>query len=183
LRNALIPVVTTIGLQVGTLLAAAAVVVAGVGIGQVLPSGTSNDSAGSAESATSAEDQAAAQDREFSDNPGAGTELGELQGDTDMRAQESAPAPSTLAGYGALDGTAALKPQIRKLRRLTDTTTSSADPACPLPDMGSGTFVSVTYNGLPGALLFRAPVGGTQQVDVFLCGETGALRSLQLPAP
>ena len=166
------------------LLAAAAVVVAGVGIGQVLPSGTSDDSAGSAESATSAEDQSAAQDREFSGSPGADAELGELQGDTDMRAQESAPAPSALARYGALDGGAALKPQVRKLRRLAATSSSfSADPACPLPDLGDGTLVSVTYNGLPGALVFRAPVTGTQQVDVFVCGETGARRSLQLPAP
>lgn len=173
----------------GTLvLAAAAVVVAGVGIGQVLPSGGSDDSGGSAESATSADDQLSTgeSDRSFSaedSSPDAGAD--EKQGDTDMRSQETAPVPSSsaYAGLSDLDGDAALKPQVRKLRQSANTASFSADPSCPLPSTDAEAVVSVTYDGLPGALIFRAPVGSTQQVDVFLCGETSARRSLRLRVP
>lgn len=167
------------------LLAAAAVVVAGVGIGQVLPSGTSNDSAGSAESATSAEDRSSAESDQGlgaeSFSPDAGGE--EKQGDTSSR--EVAPeatsgAPSELS---ARSSDADLKAQVRALRRSATPSALAADQFCPLPGAGAGELVSVTYDGLPGALVFRAPVGRTQQVDVFLCGQRGALRSLQLPAP
>ncbi|WP_310528006.1 hypothetical protein, partial [Nocardioides sp.] len=126
--------------------------------------------------------QSTESDRALSAGPDAEAGTDEKQGGADLRAQESA--PSGRADVPALDSHAALVPQIRPLRRLTDTTAgSSPDPACPLPGAGAGTNVPVTYDGLPGALVFRAPVGSTQQVDVFLCGRRGALRSLRLPAP
>lgn len=172
-------------------LAAAAVVVAGVGIGQLpdAPWGTSGSDAGSsAESATSGEDRlTTGSDREFDAGPeSADGGADEKQGDAEMRSQESAPSPSSgpEADPNALDSGSALRPQVHELRRLSDTTaTFSADPTCPLPDAGSGETVPVTYDGLPGALVFRAPVGSTQQVDLFLCGEPEALRSLRLRAP
>lgn len=167
-------------------LAAAAVVVAGVGIGQVLPMGGS-DTAGSADSATSAEDPSSAQDRAFGAEDGSAPEAGgdEKQGGTSSRSQGAAPEPSSeaLTDLSSLSSDSPLKPQVRALRSSTAPSALTADPLCPLPDVGAGTLVSVTYNGLPGALVFRAPVGSTQQVDVFLCGESGALRSLRLPAP
>jgi hypothetical protein len=170
-------------------LAAAAVVVAGFGIGQVLPSNMSGGDAGSsAESTTSDEDplSTGGSDRSFAEDDSSDGGAAEKQGGTDMRTQETAPSPShrTLADLKALDGASALKPQVRKLRARSDTAADfSADPACPLPDAGSGETLSVTYDGLPGALVFRAPVGSTQQVDLFLCGERDALRSLRLRAP
>ena len=173
-------------------LAAAAVVVAGVGIGQLpdAPWGSSGSDAGSsAESATSSEEQltTGGSDRTFDGHSESGEgSADEKQPEQDMRSQESAPSPSSAPedDLHALDGTSALKPQVRQLRRLTDDTASfSADPTCPLPDAGSSETVSVTYDGLPGALVFRAPVGSTQQIDLFLCGESEALRSLRLPAP
>ena len=171
-------------------LAAAAVVVAGVGIGQLpdAPWGSSGSDAGSADSATSGEDQLTTgeSDRSFAEPESADGGADEKQGDAEMRSQESAPSPSSApeADLNALDSTSALKPQVRQLRRLSDdTATFSADPTCPLPGSGSGETVSVTYDGLPGALVFRAPVGSTQQVDLFLCGEPEALRSLRLRAP
>lgn len=169
-------------------LAAAAVVVAGVGIGQLpdAPWGSSgSDAGGSAESATSGEDRLSTggSDGTFDGESGSADEK---QGPTEMRSQEGAQSPSSApeADVNALDSGSALKPQVRQLRRLGDATTSfSADPTCPLPDAGSGETVSVTYNGLPGALVFRVPVGSTQQVDLYLCGEPEALRSLRLRAP
>lgn len=171
-------------------LAAAAVVAAGFGIGEVLPLDMSGGDAGSsADSATSSEDQLSSggSNRTFgSQSESAEDSADEKQGEAEMRSQESAPSPSSgpEADLNALDSGSALLPQVRQLRRLSETTaTFSADPGCPLPDAGSGETVSVTYDGLPGALIFRAPVGGTQQVDLFLCGEPDALRSLRLPAP
>jgi hypothetical protein len=171
-------------------LAAAAVVVAGVGIGQVLPSGMSEggDAGSSADSATSEEQlTTGGSDRTFDgDSESAEGGADEKQPEQDMRSQESAPSPSSApdSDLTALDSTSALKPQVRQLRRLTgDAATNSFDPTCPLPDAGSSETVSVTYDGLPGALVFRAPVGSTQQVDLFLCGEAEALRSLRLRAP
>jgi len=170
-------------------LAAAAVVVAGVGIGQVLPLDMSgSDGGSSADSATSGEDQLSTgeSNRTFGTQPESADGADEKQGEAEMRSQEGAPTPSSgpEADLNALDSDTALKPQVRQLRRLSDTSASfGADPACLLPHAGSGKRVSVTYGGLPGALIFRAPVGSTQQVDLFLCGEPDALRSLRLPAP
>jgi hypothetical protein len=165
-------------------LAAAAVVVAGVGITQVLPSGTGDDSAGSsAESATSGDDQLSTTDsgRAFGAEEAPEDSSGK-QGDTDMRGQETAPAPTSgaLADLSSLSSDAALKAQVRALRRGTAPSAYTADPTCSLPDVGAGRLVSVTFDGLPGAVVFRDPVGGTQLVDVFLCGDRAVQRSLRL---
>lgn len=165
------------------LLAAAAVVVAGVGIGQVLPNGTSgsdagstseaSDSAGSAESPMSEPFGAT----ESPDEDGADTK----QGDTSSRsAQESAPAP--LSGATALTTDSALKPQVRRLRNVAGAA-DSAYTVCAVPDVGTASTVSVTVDGLPGALVFRAPSGSIQRVDVFLCSEREAFRTVTLRAP
>lgn len=176
------------------LLAAAAVVVAGVGIGQVLPTGGSDDSAGSAsDTAMSAEEQAGGEsgsesgsvpysaEAEAPDQDGEdGAE--DKQDDTSSRsAQESAPSDGLVGDASALTSDTALKPQVRKLRKVADPT--AAYTVCPVPDVGTGTAVSVTYDGLPGALVFRAPSGSIQRVEVFLCGERDAFRSLKLRAP
>lgn len=169
-------------------LAAAAVVVAGVGIGQLpgAPWGTSGGDAGSsAGSATSGEDQLSTDgsNRTFANQPESAEEK---QGDVEMRSQSGAPSPSTTpeADPSVLSGETALRPQVRRLRPLHDTAADfSADPACLLPDAGSGERVSVTYDDLPGALVFRTPVGSTQRVDLYLCGERTPLRTLRLRAP
>ena len=178
-------------------LAAAAVVVVGVGIGQVLPSTDSaNDaSAGSAadtstmeEAPMSAEsDQPDAGEPETKADSGAGSDGGAssemTQGDADMRVQGTAP-----AAISGLSSESALKPQVRQLRDATTARTESsysADSTCVLPaaESDAETVVAVTYDDVPSALVFRAPVAGTQQVDVFECGEPVAVRSLTLRAP
>lgn len=177
-------------------LAAAAVVVAGVGIGQVLPSTNSEDdaSAGSAadtstleEAPMSAEsDQADGSDPETKagSEPDAGGNSEATQGETQLRVPASVP-----VAVGALSSQTALKPQVRQVRAAASRPASeqnyAADAACVLPPAESDeeTVVSVTYDDVPGALVFRVPVAGAQQVDVFVCGETVAERSLTLRAP
>ena len=171
------------------LLAAAAVVVAGVGIGQVLPSDMSGGDAGSSADAPvtgEEETSTSGSDRTFVGESGSSDGDAEEKQDADPRARESAPSTShdALSDLHALDSASALKPQVRELRRFSDDAAGySADPACLLPDAGNGETVAVTFDGLPGALVFRAPVGSTQQVDLFLCGERDALRSMDLRAP
>lgn len=164
------------------LLAAAAVVVAGVGIGQVLSPDGSDDSAGS-ESVMSTQDRAAGKsdgvpysaEAEAPDEGGA-----ELQNDSSARTAPS-PGSGLLAELSSLSSDTALRPQVRKLRSVSAATAS--DTPCAGPDVGSGTTVPVTYDGVPGALVFRIPSGSSQRVDVFLCGEREALRTLTLRAP
>ena len=178
-------------------LAAAAVVVAGVGIGQVLPSTDGGDSsAGSAADTSTLEDapmSAEAGEPDLGDGGGteskAQAEPGASSEPTEGEAQLRVPASVPLA-VSALSSETALKPQVRQVREAAARTTTTgrsyaADAACVLPAAESAeeTVVSVTYNDLPGALVFRAPVAGTQQVDVFVCGEAVAERSLTLRAP
>lgn len=165
------------------LLAAAAVVVAGVGIGQVVGMGTSGDdsSAGSAAETTTLDQAPTSADSDAAE-PEASAESGSdpKQGDTSLRSEAAAP----LAVNG-LSSDSALRPQVRALRRSTAPSAFSADRRCLLPDAGEGEgeLVAVTYNDLPGVLVYRAPVGPTQQVDLFLCGQPAAVRTLQLRAP
>lgn len=170
------------------LLAAAAVVVAGVGIGQVLSTDGADDSAGSgSESVMSTQDRAAGKsdgvpysaEAEAPDEGGA-----ELQNDSSARTAPS-PGSGLLAELRSLSSDTALRPQVRKLRSVSAATASdpASDTACAGPDVGSGTTVPVTYDGVPGALVFRLPSGSSQRVDVFLCGEREALRTLTLRAP
>lgn len=178
------------------LLAAAAVVVAGVGIVQVLPSTDGGDSsAGSAADTSTLEDapmSAGAGDPDLGDDggtesktqaePGATSET--TQGEAQLRVPASVP-----VAVSGLSSKTALKPQVRQVRQAAARTTTArsyaADAACVLPAAESAeeTVVSVTYDDAPGALVFRAPVAGTQQVDVFVCGEAVAERSLTLRAP
>lgn len=173
------------------LLAAAAVVVAGVGIGQVLPTGSSDESsAGAGDTAMSTDERPAESGSSpygaEADMPGQDGEDGAdpKQGDTSSRTTpEAVPSPSNglVGDLSALSGETALKPQVRKLRDVVDPTASYA--VCPVPDAETDTSVSVTFDGMPGALVFHAPSGGIQRIDVFLCGEREALRTLKLRAP
>lgn len=154
------------------LLAAAAVVVFGVGIGEVLPltdggGESTSDSAGTAGPAAEA------------------PEAGEAGEDKLLGAQSDRAAGAESAGRArgeaALTGDTALEPQVRALRSAGAAATFSTLRGCALPAAGPGRRVSVTYDGQPGALVFRAPVGSTQRVDLFLCGRQDALRSVRLP--
>ncbi len=191
-REAPAPVVTLASRRRRTaatlVLAAAAVVVAGVGIGQVLPNGASDDSAGSeavvADSGGAAEDPLSTQESAEAydaESAGPGEDLAD-----EKRARSQAPAPTAsqlLGEAGALSTDTALKPQVRRLRGVAEQDAAAAYPVCAGPDVGTGTAVPVTLDGLPATLVFRAPSGSRQRVDVFVCGEREAVRTLELRAP
>ncbi len=54
---------------------------------------------------------------------------------------------------------------------------------CHTGRLGAGQKVPVRYDGERGWLVFRAPEGDTQVVDLYLCGHDEPTRSITLPAP
>ena len=159
-------------------MAAAAVVVAGVALGQVLPQGgSSSDSATSAESDTGAGTDTGL--RSGGDNSDAGSAMEptspeELSGK--VRATEALPEVSLDA---ELDGA------LTSLRSQTPASSYAADAvvACRVGDVGRGRRVLVQVDGRPGLVIFRAPTRARQEADLFLCGDPEPLRTLSLPAP
>ena len=161
-------------------MAAAAVVVAGVALGQVLPQGGSgSDSATSAESDAGAGTDTDTDLRSGGDDSGAGAALEptspeELSGK--VRATEALPEVSLDA---ELDGA------LTSLRSQTPASSYAADAvvACRVGDVGRGRRVLVQVDGRPGLVIFRAPTRARQEADLFLCGDPEPLRTLSLPAP
>ena len=177
------------------LMAAAAVVVAGVAIGQALPTG-GGDGGGAADSATSSELQgdggASAQDS-APEADGGGTQEG-------AQAPRSAAAVPALRVEGRSD--AELTADLVDLRTasapgLASATESdapseggsdgqpapSAISACQLRGTGSGRQVLTQVDGGLGLVVLRPVSGGTQRADVYACGDGVPLRSVLLPAP
>lgn len=167
--------------RVGQLLvAAAAVLVVGVGIGEVLGGG----STGSQDSVTSdaGADQDAPAAAEAEPEPpveGAGPQP-EAQNDTASRARlvelTSADFEDGVRDTADAWSIHALAPQ--DLDRGT-----ALLAACSARGWGKGSFVPVSYDGSPGVLVFRRPSGDTQVADLFLCGSSEPVRSITLPAP
>ncbi len=189
--EALAPVVTLTSrrrrMASTALLAAAAVVVVGVGVGQVLPFGSTDDSAGDARSS-----QAKSQ---LPDSPApaeASRDFGDAQQDSSRKAGPSgepllssraAPGGSESADLSALRSGGALRAQVRKLRRTAAPATASftADLPCLVDAANARGQVAVTYDGQPGVLVYRAPVDGSQRVDIYVCGGPAPVRSVRLP--
>ncbi len=182
------------------LLAAAAAVVVGVGVGQLLPSdddvtsagSESADSGGSAAQSPGAQSPGAQSPGAQSAGPPEASADSSLRGPNDTKdgegsdlrheaAQEPTPAPSTLGGFVDLTDDATLERQVRALRRTAGSSFSAA-ASCALSDAGPGEQVGVTVDGQPGVVVFRAPAGSTQRVEVFLCDQPAAVRSLRLRA-
>lgn len=160
------------------LLAAAAVVVAGVALGQALPR-SGDDTAGGGDAATA--------DRE--------TSLAEsAQPDAeDDGSAETAPESlkSTLvapeAGLPTLSSAdPSLDQQVQDLREdLARFQLGSTDALgrCELPPAGSLRRLAAQVDGQAGALVFQRPDGAAQQVAVYVCGVPEPVRTLTLPAP
>jgi hypothetical protein len=164
------------------LLAAAAVVVAGVALGQVLPrgSGDAGSSAGSDSSLADAPAESGA-DSESDDSGTAGSELA-------PESLKSSPA-TPFAGYPTLSSTdVALEEQVLALRaeadaRSQDLGSVDALSGCALPSLGRGRRLLAQVDGEPGVLVFRRPDGGSQQAELYVCGASAPVRTLTLPAP
>jgi len=157
------------------LVAAAAVVVAGVGIGQVLPSGGSDN--GSATEATAGDAQAGGQ----AEGGGAG--------DSDRAPTFSSDpsAPQAASGDATRVRGDHFGQDVRRVRNQlaggdAQSLVAAPDATCLPTPVGDGTVVAATYDGAPAALVLRPPAGDTQVVDLFLCGQDEAARSITLTA-
>jgi hypothetical protein len=166
------------------LLAAAAVVVAGVAIGQALPrmQGSSDAGSSAGESATSQRDFAA-EDSES----GGGADSEELAPQT---RKSGTPAP--LAAYPTLasDDTD-LDQELLDLRSSASYDAQAPEASasaetlngCDVRSTGRGRRVLAEVDGQVGVVVFRPADGAAQQVDVYVCGDPQAVRTLTLPAP
>jgi len=167
------------------LLAAAAVVVAGVAIGQALPrmQGSSDAGSSAGESATSQRDSAA-EDSES----GGGADSQELAPQT---RKSGTPAP--LAAYPTLTSDDAdLDEELLDLRSSASYDAAQApDPSasaesldgCDTRGTGRGRRLLAEVDGQAGVIVFRRADGAAQQVDLYVCGDPQAVRTLTLPAP
>ena len=184
--------------KVGTILvAAAASVVAVVGIGQVVSNTGGADEASTADSAAEgAEDGAAPEagtDQGGGRSRGQALAEGEPQPATDgalrrtplvLRSERFADDAETLASvlpYASLDRDEETAP-------LEDSLTGSLSrvknrAVCEPGSWGGGSYVAVLYDGSEGWVVLRQPQGDTRIADLFLCGSEVVVRSVTLPHP
>ena len=179
--------------RVRNLLAAAAVVVvAGVGIGQLVGSQDSSDDAGTAGGGSDALESSEPREPGLAQNgsadkaqpaPGRHGEmtqeelrrLGEPPHITtasfasDVRRLQDRPGVRTDASSAYLDG--------------SDLAARGMGYSCSGADFGSGKLIAVHYNGSPAVLAYRPPSGETQTVDLLQCGSAQVLRSTTVPLP
>ena len=164
------------------LLAAASVVVAGVAIGQVLPRGASDEGSSAGSDSSLADSQTEAQQEGESDDSGAGSS---------EQAPELLKSPSAtpFAGVPTISASdPALEQRLVDLRteavaRSQDLGSVDAVISCTLPGLGQGRRLLAQVDGQLGVVVFRRPVGGTQQAELYVCGTPDPVRTLTLPAP
>lgn len=169
------------------LVAAAAVTVLGVGTPALMNALTgmgvsSNDSATSGEMPEAASEGKGARDNAQSDDQPEGQPAG--SGDQFESAPDPASPPAALSSHR-------FKAQVRKyaadadaLLRDNETQDYSAVGACvPQEAWGSGDLLPATYDGELGMLVYRAPRGDVQRVDLYLCGTRTPVRSVLIPMP
>ena len=161
------------------LLAAAAVVVAGVAIGQGLPLQGSSDSGSAAggDSATSERDLSA--------------DSGDAAGSQEM-APQAKQSPDAVPTITTSDPDLAaqladLEPDTGASRRTFGSSEQSQavpryDAFC-MQGIGPGRRVAADVDGQPGVLVFTPPSGDAQEVRIYVCGDGEAVRSLFLPLP
>ena len=167
------------------LLAAAAVVVAGVAIGQGLPPMGGGSDAGSA-----ADTDAATSQRELTDDAGGGSDSGAATESEEVGPQSlKSGTPAPVGAYPTLSsGDVDLDDELLSLRRsyeapMAESATPDLRSDCDLRGTGRGRRVLVEVDGLVGAVVFRRADGASQQVDLYVCGDPTAVRTLTLPAP
>ena len=176
----------------GLLLAAAAVVAIGIGVGQVVDTGTDTaeylttadrDESGAGRAAAEEEDgEAEAAPEDGADAPGVPTD-GSIT--DEGRATQDAPALAQLTRQEYGDQVVELRAQ-RSTAALGEAGLSAsyaAGETCRSDTWGAGTFVPVRYEGIPAVLVLRRARGDTQVADLFLCGDSEPHRSVTLPAP
>ena len=163
------------------LVAAAAVVAVGVGLGQIMGDGLGGGGSEDSTAASSAKEGGANSDRVVPQPPRA-------QRDARLYVVDTPPVPVSPRHFAA---------DVRRIRvdlaplavgqTSKNPSALSSSPAgggaCDPDHWGAGTFVPVRYDGRSGVLVFRAPRGDSQVVELFGCGSPEVLRSVTLPAP
>ena len=158
-------------------LAAAAVVVAGVALGQVIPQGGS-DSGGDG-GATSA-----LEDRESLDSQSGGAGGGDAAAESTSPEALSGKAGAAQVPEVALDaGLDEVLTSLRSQSRRAATFTYDDRVACRVGDVGRGRQLLVQVDGQPGLVVFRAADGVGQEADIYVCGDPEPVRTLTIPAP
>ncbi|MFC7358849.1 hypothetical protein [Nocardioides astragali] len=166
------------------LLAAAAVVVAGVAIGQGLPRMEGSDG-GSADSASAGDSSLAESD----DSGGAGSQYdngGAEEGPQSLKSTTTAPQAAGLPTLSSTD--ADLDDDLLDLRSSAADGSERSEVAgalsgCHLRGIGRGRQVVAQVDGQVGIVVFRRPDGAAQPVDLYVCGSPEPVRTLTLPAP
>jgi len=171
---------------------AAAVVVMGVGFGQLVESGDGQDAGGSAadgsvdrgDEAELAEPEAAAaaEDQSPAKAPGEDAGPGDALGSETVTTEEP---PRTVrtrrlqADLTALQH--AIVPGPARADYTGTTITQPEDFPCPPASWGTGVIVAVLYDEMPAMVAFRQPTGDSQVAEVLQCGTGDVLRSTTLP--
>ena len=182
------------------LLAAAVVVVGGVALGQVVGNRSADNEA--ADTSTAARESAPDQgqlpapnrdDNQLQDN---GNSAGAEDQDalpgavSSTRRSLSKVAPRRIRPDRFAADAARLRPlataqNARKAQAYVAEAPHAADlaqrDACEAGAWGGGRYVRVVFDREAGWLVYRAPRGGTQVVDLFLCGDDSPERSATLP--
>ncbi len=160
------------------LLAAAAVVVAGVAIGQGLPQMSGSDSdAGSVAGGDSATSQ---RDGGGTDDSGAAEVAPESLKSQAPTARDAYPTLSAFAGD--------LDEELLDLRGSRSAASEDAGAgetllACDVRGAGRGRRVRAEVDGQAGVVVFKRPSGEAQDVAIYVCGTPEPVRTLTLPAP
>ncbi|WP_459970081.1 hypothetical protein [Nocardioides pyridinolyticus] len=152
------------------LIAAAAVVVVGLGVDQLRGMETSGSDSSSSDSAGGVAGPAA-EELERDERPV--DEFGAQFDGTDLNG----------ARVEADDfGRKALRLRVQRSAGAMQYLTAAKSP-CTGGDAGAGDAVRIRYGGSPAVLVYRAPRGDTQIVDLYICGRDGIARTITLPAP
>jgi hypothetical protein len=168
------------------LLAAASVMVAGVAIGQVLPRGGDETSAGSASDTSLAEapESRDVPSSEAGADDGAGAGAAELAPESLKSSAPSPvePPPSLSSGDARLDEQV-LALRGSAVRRAEVLGSVEALRGCDPSSLGRGRRLLAEVDGQTGVVVFRRPDGAAQQAEIFVCGLPDPVRVLTLPAP
>lgn len=173
------------------LVAAAAVVVGGVAVTQVLPQMSGEDTATSEAGGESALDAGAGQDRSGAAQEGsasAGSRVPRLSPESFRRdvlrarglAERGVLDASSASDARGVEGQAESESGAERDRRAPGPSPRALADQCGI-DAGPGRLVVVRYAGRRGLLVLRPPEGDRQRADLFPCGAAEPLRTVVLP--
>jgi hypothetical protein len=160
------------------LVAAAAIVVGGVVVAQNIPSSSSSsESAGNAGSVAAQDNGQPSRSPEKSPGPRGSNDFARgrittpVSGDGRLVIRPRSFSQDALAGR-------------RLLRRnAADSLLTLGIGSCAKVPTDDGVVVPATYQQAPAALVYRPASGGSQVVDLYVCGNGQPVRTATLPAP